>query len=178
MTKFILLIALVVFASCNNQAATNPADSTAAAKSDTGKKEVNYPYEIHYSSKFEFADPEKSKMILELWKAFDNNNFDNVKDRFADTVMMKFPDMVMHASRDSIINATKAYRSTLLSVTSKVDVVMSVKSTDKNEDWVLVWGDEIHTDKKNKTDTVALHEVWALDKNGKVSFMQQYISHK
>ncbi len=178
MTKFIPLIAFVVFMSCNSQTATAPADATATAKPDSGNKEVTYPYEIGYSSKFEFADPEKSKMILDLWKAFDNNTFDNIKDKFADTVTMKFPDMVMHASRDSMIASTKSYRNTMLAVTSKVDVVMSVKSTDKNEDWVLVWGQEIHTSKKNKIDTVALHEVWALDKNGKVYFMQQYMSHQ
>ena len=178
MTKFIAFIAFVIFASCNSQTSTTPTDSGAAGKTDTSKKEVTYPYAIGYSSQFEFSDPEKSKMVLQLWKDFDNNTLDNVKDKFADSVLMKFPDMVMHTTRDSAIASTKAYRNTLLSVTSTVDVVMSVKSTDKNDEWVLVWGNEIHTDKKNKTDTIALHEVWGLDKNGKINFMQQYMSHK
>ena len=113
-----------------------------------------------------------------MWKDFDNNTLDNAKDKFADTVRMIFPGMEMRASRDSVIASTKSYRNSFSSVISMVDVVMAVKSTDKNDDWVLVWGDEIKTDKKNKTDTIALHEVWQLNKEGKVVFMQQYISKK
>lgn len=178
LTKLLPCIALLVFTACNSGTSTTSTGDSAAGKTDGSKKDVAYPYPIGYSSQFEFADPEKSKMILEMWKDFDNNTLDNAKDKFADTVTMIFPDMEMRASRDSIIASTKSYRNSFSSVISKVDVVMAVKSTDKKDDWVLVWGDEIKTDKKNKTDTIALHEVWQLNKEGKVVFMQQYISKK
>lgn len=178
LTKLLPCIALLVFAACNNGTSPATTGDSAAATTESSKKEVSYPYPIGYSSQFEFADPEKSKMVLDLWKDFDNNTIDNAKDHFADSLTMIFPDMEMHASRDSVVASTKSYRNLYSSVTSKVDVVMAVKSTDKKDDWVLVWGDEIHTNKKNVTDTVALHEVWQLNKEGKVVFMQQYASRK
>jgi hypothetical protein len=178
LTKLLSFIAVIVFASCNGGTSTTAADSTSTAKIDSSKKAISYPFEIGYSTQFEFIDPEKSKMVLDLWKDYDNNTLDNAKDKFADTVRMIFAGMEMRASRDSIIAATKESRNSYSSVESKVDVVMAVKSTDKKDDWVLVWGDEIHTDKNNKTDTVAMHEVWQLNKEGKVVFMQQYISKK
>jgi len=164
--------------SCNNAPSSTSTNNNDVSKTDSSKKEITYPYAIGYSSQFEFIDPEKSKMVLGMWKDFDNNNLDNAKDNFADTVTMVFPDMSMHASRDSIIAVTKAYRNTYTSVISKVDVVMSVRSTDKKGDWVLIWGDETHTGKNNKTDSIALHEVWGLNKAGKIEFMQQYVSKK
>ena len=173
MIKFASFIVLLALISCNSG---TPAATTTTT--DSTKKEVMYPYPIGYSSQFEFIDPAKGKMILGIWKDYDNNNVDNCKDKFADTVTMIFPEMSMHASRDSIFAATKSYRNTFKSVISKVDVVMSVRSTDKKGDWVLVWGDETHTTQNNKTDSVALHEVWGLNKDGKIEFMQQYVSKK
>src|SRR4051812_33729477 len=133
MIKFLPLIALLVFAACNSATTTTPsADSSSVPKMDADKKEVSYPYDILYSSKFELADPEKGKMILDLWKDFDNNTLDNAKDKFADTVTMLFPGMDLHASRDSMISSTKAYRNSYKSVQSKVHAVISTRSTDKN----------------------------------------------
>ena len=178
MKKIATIMMLFAFASCNSDTSTKSTSNDSTTKSDVGKTEVSYQYPIGYSTKFEFIDPEKSKMILGIWKDYDNNTLDNIKDQFADTVTMIFPEMKIHAVRDSIIAAAKAGRNYYRSVTSNVDVVMAVKSTDKGGDWVLVWGDEIHTDQKNKTDTVALHEVWGLNKAGKIEFMQQYASKK
>jgi hypothetical protein len=58
---------------------------------------------------------------------------------------------------------------------SRVDAVMSLKSTDKNEDWVGVWGTEIHTETNKKPDSVRLHETWRFNKDGKIDYMQQYV---
>lgn len=175
MKKISFLIAVVALVSCNGGAPTTSTTSI----TDSSKKEVSYPYPISYSSQFEFIDPAKGKMVLDIWKDYDSNNLDNAKEKFADTVTMIFPEFsMMHASRDSIIAAAKSGRGAYTSVVSKVDVVMSVRSTDKKGDWVLIWGDETHTGKNGKTDSVALHEVWGLNKAGKIEFMQQYASHK
>ena len=174
MTKFAPFIILLILASCNSGTSTTSAD-TAAVIADTVKKSVTYPYTINYSSQFEFIDPEKGKIILDLWKDFDNNTLDNSKDKFADTVSMKFPGLQMRASRDSVIASTKSYRASFSAVASSVDAVMSVRATDKKTDWVAVWGKEVHTNKKNVKDSVEIHELWGFNKDGKVESMEQYI---
>ena len=175
-----VIITAAVFA-CNekNNSGTSAAstDTNAVSKTDTGKKEVSYPYAMGYSSKFEFADPEKGKMVLDMWKDFDNNTLDNSKDKFADTVSLQFPGMKIRSTRDSAFSVTKSYRSLYNTVTSSVDVVMSVRSTDKKGDWVLVWGREMRTNKKNVTDTTEVHEVWGLNKEGKVEAIEQFVRH-
>ena len=60
------------------------------------------PYTANYSSNFQIGDPANSKMILELWKDYDDNAFDR-HDYFADTAVMFFPDGSMVRGKDSIL---------------------------------------------------------------------------
>ena len=176
-----LLISAAVacfFASCNTGTKTDvTTDSSgmASAKMSTSDP-VTLPYPVTYSSQFEKSDDRNSQMILGLWKDFDNNTLDNAKDKFADTVSMLMPGFEMvGVSRDSALASTKSYRSTFASVASRVDAVTALKSTDKNEEWVLVWGTEVHTNNKNVTDSVHLQETWRINKDGKVDYMMQYM---
>lgn len=176
MKKFILFVVMPLAIACNSGNTKTSEATTSDSTADNSKKEsVTYPYPVSYSSQFEIGDPEKAKTILELWKDFDNNTLDNSAGKFADTVTMLFSGMEMYTSRDSMLAATKAYRNTYNTVSSTVDAIVSTKSVDKGDDWVLVWGTETHTDKNNVTDSVHLQETWRLNKDGKVDFMMQYM---
>ena len=69
---------------------------------------------------------------------------------------------------------SQRFRNSVASVQNKVDAFMPLKSTDKNENWVAVWGKEIITDKKGKIDSTNLHEVWRINKDGKADLMSQF----
>jgi hypothetical protein len=62
-------------------------------KSDEMKQPVDgmtmtsLPYTANYSSNFAIGNPEHSKMVLDLWKDWDDNAFDR-HDYFADTMVM------------------------------------------------------------------------------------------
>lgn len=169
MKKIMLLAIVVSIVSCNNGATKNEQNDSVKTSID-----VTYAYPIDYSSKFELADPKKGQIITELWKDFDDNKLDNHASYFADTVGMDFPGMIFKGSRDSLMAMTKGYRGSLGSVSSTVDAVMSVKSTDKDEDWVLIWGIEHTTSMAGKSDSSHVHEIWRFNKDGKVDYMSQY----
>lgn len=174
-----MLYLIPVLVSCNSANDKDEAKTDSPAIVSTSSattQQVNYPYSVSYSAQFEKGDDKNAQMVLGLWKEYDNNSFQNVADKFADTVTMLFPGFEMlHVSRDSAIASTKAYRNTFNTVASKVSAVTALKSTDKNENWVLVWGTESHTDKKNVTDSVELHEAWRINKDGRVDYMEQFI---
>lgn len=175
---FLLASSACLLISCNsgNENKTGSDTSGTASTNMNSAGPVTYPYQVTYSSQFEKSDDSNSQMILALWKDFDNNTLDNSKDKFADTVTMYMPGFDMIAvSPDSALSSTKAYRSTFSKVESRIAAVTAIKSTDKNEDWVLVWGTEVHTNKKNVTDSVHLQETWRINKNGKIDFMMQYM---
>lgn len=136
---------------------------------------MSYPYTADYSSDFKIGNPANSKMILELWKDFDDNAFDR-HDYFADTAVMFFPDGSMVRGKDSIMSAAKRFRGGLTSSTSTLDAWVPLKSVDRNENWVAVWGTETDTAPDGTTNKTDLHEIWRINKDGKVDFMKQFAS--
>jgi len=176
--RSIILTSIVafVFSSCNQgtPAAETKKDSTAETKPAV---KISYPYTANYSSDFEIGKPENAKAILDLWKAYEVDKFDEVKNLFADSVTIQFENFTFHGSRDSTVKEAKASRGQFTSCVDSLDAWVSLHSKDKNEDWVSVWGREYTTNKKGKKDTADLHEIWQL-KNGKVSFMSQYRAHR
>ena len=134
---------------------------------------TSYPYTAGYSSNFRIGDPVNSKMILELWKDFDDNTFDN-HDYIADTAVMFFADGTMAKGKDSLLMGVKQYRGSLSNVSSTVDAWVPLRSVDRNENWVAIWGTGTSTDANGKVNKKDLHEIWRINKDGKVDFMKQF----
>lgn len=175
MKKILAFIVLPAIISCNS--GTNQTE-VASMKSDSASvktPDVTYPYPVAYSSKFEISDDANAKKILELWKDWDNGDLSAHKDYFADSVHLYFADgTAMHGPRDSIVASAQAFRNSYKSVTSHVDAVVPLKSADKNEQWVCIWGGEVSTDSKGKTDSTQLMETWRINKDGKTDLLYQY----
>jgi hypothetical protein len=164
-----------MFAACNTATTSSDNTSDTTAASTSSNENVTYAYTPTYSADFEIGDSKLAQTVLELWKDFDNNTFDNHKDAFADSVMMEFPDgSQMNGPRDSIIAGAKAYRSSLKNVASTVDVVTTLKPKGKDETWVCVWGKEVDTHKNDKVDSIYYQENWMFNKDGKISYMSQF----
>ena len=142
---------------------------------DSTAQDISYAYTATYSSKFEMGDPKNAQTIVNLWKIWDDGDLSKGKDLFADSVEMHLSNgMIDKGPRDSVIAHAQAFRSTMESVTSTVEAFLPTKSTDKNEDWVAIWGKEISKDKLGKIDSSYLQETWRLNKDGKIDFMLQY----
>jgi hypothetical protein len=142
---------------------------------DKSMDKMSYPYTADYSSDFKIGNPAHSKMILELWKDWDDNAFDR-HNYFADTVVMYLSDGNVIKGKDSTLAGAKRFRGSMSTATSSVHAWIPLKSVDKNEDWVAVWGTETDTFPDGKTDTRDLHEVWRFNKDGKVDLMRQFAS--
>ncbi len=172
----LLLFAMVTAIACNpqNKEETPTADSTSTSSAEVPQAEVVLPYEAHYSAKFEMGKPEHVRIVGELWKSFDNNTLDDCKKYFSDSAYMLFADGAeLRGSVDSIISAAKMVRGKYSKVRSEVAAWFPIKSTDKNEHWVGVWGWEVET-VKGKTDSVNLHEIWQFNNDDKVVAMRQF----
>ncbi|MFL5808056.1 MAG: hypothetical protein ACJ749_00965 [Flavisolibacter sp.] len=168
---------MAFFAACNNSGDKAKVESMSAAKdsSTTTMAEINSPYPVGDSSKFEMGNPKNAETILNLWKDWDNGNLMNSKDRFADSVTLHFANgATISTSRDSALAMAQAERNKLASSVSTVDAVTSLKSSDKGENWALIWGKEVDTDKKGKVDSSYLQETWRLNKDGKADLVYQF----
>ena len=148
---------------------------TTAMQGGGGGTGAAMPYTAGYSSQFTMGNPEHARMVLNFWKDFDNNTLDNSAAILADTVMLQTHDGRVIRGKDSVMMLVKQLRGQHTTVKSTVDAYMPIRSTDRNEDWVLIWGVENDTNASGTTAT-AIHEIWRINRDGKFDYVSQYIA--
>lgn len=181
-----LSVALVAFGTHAQQAKIKKDDDKVKAKSaamhekemkmkgqDMGMN-IMYPYKAEYSSQFTLGSPEQARMILQLWKDWDENDLDRNASYFADSVLFEEPDGTVFRGKEALMKNAKEFRNSLTSARSTVEAWLPMRSVDRNEDWVAVWGYEEDTTKDGKVTTERHHEIWGFNKDGKISFVRQY----
>jgi hypothetical protein len=133
------------------------------------------PYTAGYSSSFTMADPSYSEKVLTLWKDYEDNTLDKHADMFSDTVTMLLSDGTFVKGKANNMTGVKEFRNSIKNLKVTVDAWMSIKSLDRNENLVCVWGNETFTDKDGKQVSRRMQEVWGFNSAGKVSLMLQYV---
>ncbi|HEU4575030.1 MAG TPA: hypothetical protein VFS36_08495 [Chitinophagaceae bacterium] len=175
MKRMFLACLVVVLFACNQG---TKEETTAASNDSTTVKSapsISYSYTAGYSNSFAIGDPQNSETVLKAWKAWDNGDLSASKDLFADSVTLHFRNgAILAGSRDSVVAAAQKIRDMYAKVQSSVAVFIPLKATDKNENWVTIWGKEVNTDKKGKMDSTELQETWRLNSNGKIDLLYQY----
>lgn len=175
-----ILITAVFLASCNNKTADEQTSGDKKDEKTDSTASISYPYKAEYSSDFKMGDPNHSKLVLNFFRAWEENRMDDMKPMLTDSVWVEFSDgNKFNGTADSLIKTGKEFRANFSSVRSVVDAWMPVHSNDKNADYVLVWGKDYNTDKKGKTDSTRGHSYWEI-KNNKISgwseFTQKLVS--
>ncbi len=177
MKRILVIASIAMLAACNSNDTekTDSMKSTADTSMAPAMRDINSPYPVAYSSKFTMGDPKNAETVLNLWKVWESGDLSASKDMFADSVELHFADgSMMIGSRDSVVANAQKFRNTLKSSVSRVNAVMAVKSTDKNENWALIWGMETNTDMKGKVDSTYLQETWKFNKDGKTDLLYQF----
>ena len=171
MRKILLLLCATGFiVSCNNEKKPEPTAETTLVKAATA-----LPYTASYSSSFTMGNPEYSAMILQgSWKDWEMNTMDNMRSWVADTITVYHSDNTMVKGVDSLMARWKRGRAKYTAVEATINAVMPVYSTDKKENWVLVWATEIDTKADGKKDTGAIMETWRINKDNKADMLLQY----
>lgn len=168
MRKFFLVLTVASFATaCNNE--TKKADDVQV------KAATSLPYVPTYSSSFKMGNPEYCTMIAQgSWKDWENNTMDNMKSWVADSIVAFHSDNSMIQGADSLIARWKKGRAKYSAVSDSIEAIMPVYSTDKNENWVLVWAKEMNTKTDGTKDTAWVMETWRINKDGKADLLLQY----
>lgn len=168
----LLSIVLTGVVQAQNQKTKTKAKSASASKADNSPM----PYTVTYSSKFEMGDPANSRLVMEMWKDFDDNAFERHENMIADTAVIFLSDGEVIKGRDNMMTGVKTYRNSLADVKTDVHAVMSIRSVDRNENWVAIWGTENDTSKDGTKMSSNLHEIWLINKDGKVAVIRQFSS--
>ena len=175
MQKIILIFSFAVLAmSCNDE----KKESTESKETVETKPAVALSLPAGYSSSFEMGNPAYTAMVVQgSWKDWQDNKLDNMKSWLADTVVTYQSNNKVIKGVDSLAANWKRGRANYTSVLDSVDAAMAVRSTDKKEDWVLIWATEYDVDKTGKKDTVSVMETWRINKDGKADLLLQFDRH-
>ena len=169
----IALVAASVLLACNNNKKADETSGKTEEKKETAA--ITYPYKANYSSDFSIGDANHSKIVLDLYKMWEEGRVDDFKSVLADSASIDFPNgfKFKDNTADSLISFAKQFRKSLASVKLSFDAWMPIHSNDKKEDYVLVWYREYETDMKGKVDSTAGHAYFQI-KNNKVRSWSEF----
>jgi hypothetical protein len=132
------------------------------------------PYTANYSSHYQIADSKLAVAVLNLLKDFEENAVDRHPDILSDTVTFINPEGYLIKGRDQFLTGSKRYRGTFSSIKTSVDSYVSLNSTDKNIDKVLIHGSQQKTNRQGVSQIVPFHSVWTFNKDGKIDYIREY----
>jgi hypothetical protein len=141
-------------------------------KGDMAIQPVSLPYTATYSSQFAMGNPAQAKMILDMYQAYEKNDFSG-ESRFSDTVRFILPDGQVLQGRDAVMSTLTQGRNAAPSPDFTINAVMPVHSVDKDADWVLVWGSQTGG-ASGSTGRTEFHSIWMVNKDQKVDYVQIY----
>lgn len=131
------------------------------------------PFKATYSSDFKLGDSKYSKMILDLWKDWDDNALTR-HDYFADTIRGNFSDGSEVNGKTDFVKSAVGYRSTFTSVQSTVHAWVPLYANNQKETVVCTWGQEVYVKTDGTKGVNNLHEVWWFNKDNKITYMRQW----
>ena len=177
MKRLSFLFVLALIFSLNSYSQTpgaKPASNTMPAKKAKLADVPDLPYEPLYATDFEVASPRYSKLVMQLWKDYDNNTLDNSASIMDENVEITLSSGTIIKGKKAAMEGVKQHRALFTSVKSQVHAIIPHTNSQNNEITVGIWGSEESTDKDGKTTITLLHEVWFFNADGKVIRMIQF----
>lgn len=172
MKRFLSVLFVFSFLACNNEATTPETEPPAEPQANVPAN--LYGFTPDYSVSFVMDDAANTEKVIGLWADWRSGDLSTSRQYFADSVTLVFADgTTMSGPTDDILKSAQEIRSSYKGMEVGVDAAFAVKSTDKDEHWVAIWGYEIQTDAAGKVDTVSLQETWRFNKAGKTDLMFQ-----
>ncbi len=161
----IILFVAALLNACNNEKKVDESKSEGKMEPAAG---ISYPYSPAYSADFSIGDANHSKMVLDLYKMWEDGKIDDMRPLLNDSVFIDVADgMKFNNTIDSFLNFAKQVRAMYKTTRPVFDTWMPVHHKESNEDYVLVWNRDYSTTMDGKSDSVRVHAYFQI-KNNKV----------
>ena len=125
-------------------------------------------YTPSYSNKWSIGDSMKSNVIMKFLINWEHNNIDT--SFFSSWVYYKYN----WEKKDSILSKLKTERDKFAKWKIIVSSIVSLKSIDRNENWVTVYGSVNKKDFKGIASVTYFTQWYKMDNNLKISFFKEF----
>jgi len=168
MRQLLFLLGILAFISaCKNEKAEAPA----VAASDS----VTLPYTANYSSSWDMAVSDSDvNTVLLSYKYWADGNMDALMGTMGDSTWVDHADgRSRNYSNAELRSLWTSGRDSMSSVSISMDTWHKMRTTDKNDHFVVVWYKMTETYKDGRVDSAYWHDV-NMVKNGKIVWYSQY----
>jgi len=164
----LILFFFLLLTACN--------DTKKAETETTDKPTVHFPIAAKQSTEFEIGEQGFTKMILDIWRAYDRGDVMRLRESFAPQLTIMLPDRYMHGSRDTVLAQFQEKRNNYTTVQTTVDSWVPLTTKDTKENFVFVWGRRELTGQDKKILFRTIIEKWRINAQGQIDFMQHYVN--
>jgi hypothetical protein len=168
------LLCLFFILSCGQDKATDKTIENTTEKAPAASTEPQsltpLTYPALYSS-WEMGKRDNMNTVLSLYKAWDESSVDNIKNLFADSVILDLPGgRRITSSRDNITDVLIKYRKSFATTSNQVISIYPILNKETNDEWVaaLLYNKWSYQD--NRKDSSLFQDLWKLQ-NGKIYYM-------
>ena len=176
----ILVFVSAMIISCNDKAATTGSDAskdTATATAAVPEETLTYAYALDSPYRdWQPGDKKHAAMVMKSLKAYEDGDIASCITAFGDSVSVRFDGYSTRVNRDSLQKILTDSRQQVASTKVHMQDWESVISKDKKHEYVTLWYKEVTTDKKGKTDSLAIVDDLKIV-NGKIVELDQKIQH-
>ena len=168
------LLCLFFVLSCGQDKATDKTIENTTEQAPAASTEPQSLPPLAYPalySNWEIGKRDNMNTVLSLYKAWDESSVDNMKNIFADSVILDLPaGRRVTSSRDKITDLLVNYRNTFAATSNQVLSIYPVLNKETNDEWVAVLLYNKWTYKNNVRDSSLFQDLWKLQ-NGKIYYM-------
>ena len=176
--KKTLLIACTAILSfgCNDKSESGTTATTDSSKmADSKAVDLVYPYTLEKGYRdWQPGDQKHAVTVMTSLKAFENGNIPACIATFGDSVDLYFDNYREKLSKDSLTKFFTKLRAESASIKIHMQDWESVIAKDKKDEWVTLWYKQVWTDKKGKTDSLAIIDDAKIE-NGKIVVLDEKI---
>ena len=168
------LLCLFFILSCGQDQATDKTTENKAEQAPAASTEPQPLTPLTYPalySNWEIGKRDNINTVLSLYKAWDESSVDNIKNLFADSVILDLPGgRRVTSSRDNITDVLIKYRKSFATTSNQVISIYPILNKETNDEWVaaLLYNKWSYQD--NRKDSSLFQDLWKLQ-NGKIYYM-------
>lgn len=162
---FVFFLLSTTLLACNNA----PIEGGDKEEGENTKgEEVSMPYKVTNNPDWQPGSKANVAIAMNALKAYESNNLDSLQQLLADSVEFHVDNFSFEGTRDSLMQIMREQRDRYSSVVVNMHDYESVKSKNRNEEWVGLWYTETTTLKNGQVDSVFVMDDIQI-RNGKVT---------
>ena len=165
--KKILFSALTVFIfSCQDE----KKEPEIVPTTETSKALPEFAYPVDRAN-WKIGDPANTKLVLDMYRAWDSNDANGVAGFFADSATLDMPNAQrMVFNKDNVYERFGKARKQYTNTSHKIISAISLHNDDLDEDWVQILSYNKWSYQDGARDSMLYFDNWRV-KNGKINYL-------